>query len=69
MRLRAAAWKTSCYVFGALVLSVLIVQGWFFVHVWWWSGHNPSSTAFMQARLATLQQKNANASLRRQWIG
>src|SRR5471030_250245 len=69
MRLRAAAWKTFCYVFGALVLSVLIVQGWFFVHVWWWSGHNPSSTAFMQARLATLQQKNANASLRRQWIG
>src|SRR5471032_1837657 len=69
MRLRAAAWKTFCYGFGALVLSVLIVQGWLFVHVWWWSGHNPSSTAFMQARLATLQQKNANASLRRQWIG
>lgn len=69
MRLRAAAWKTFFYVAGALVLAVLIVQGWFFIHVWWWSGHNPSSTAFMQARLAALQQKNPNASLRRQWIG
>jgi len=67
VRLFATAWKTFFFVFGALVLAVLLVQGWFFIHVWWWSGHNPSSTAFMQARLAALQQKNPNASLKRQW--
>lgn len=69
MRFFMAAWKTFCYVLGALVLAVLVVQGWFFVHVWWWSSHNPSSTAFMQSRLATLQQKNPNATLRQQWVG
>jgi len=69
VRLVAAAWKTFFAVLGALVAAVVIVQGWFFVHVWWWSGHNPSSTAFMEARLATLQQKNPNASLKRQWVG
>jgi len=69
VRLVAAAWKTFFAVLGALVAAVVIVQGWFFVHVWWWSAHNPSSTAFMEARLATLQQKNPNASLKRQWVG
>jgi monofunctional biosynthetic peptidoglycan transglycosylase len=69
MRLLIGAWKAFCYALGALFLAVLIVQGWFFVHVWWWSNHNPSSTAFMQARLATLQQKNPNATLKQQWVG
>ena len=69
MRLRAAAWKTLCYLLGGLVLAMLLVQGWFFVHVWWWSSHNPSSTSFMQARLATLQLKSPNASVRQQWVG
>jgi len=68
MRFRTAAWTTFFYVAGALVLAVLIVQGWFFVHVWWWSTHNPSSTAFMQARLASIQQKHPNARLNRQWV-
>lgn len=69
MRFLVAAWKTVCFGLGALVLAVLLVQGWFFVHVWWWSSHNPSSTAFMQARLATMQQKDRNAALKHQWTG
>jgi monofunctional glycosyltransferase len=67
MRLRAAAWKTLWYVLGGLVLAVLLVQLWFFAHVSWWSSHNPSSTAFMQARLGALQQKNPKAVLKHQW--
>jgi len=67
MRFLRAAWKAFCYGLGALVLAVVLVQGWFFLHVWWWSGHNPASTAFMEARLATLQQKNPAAVLKHQW--
>ena len=67
MRFRAAVWKTVWYILGALVLAVVLVQGWFFVHVWWWSSHNPSSTAFMQARLGALQQKDGKAALQHQW--
>ena len=69
MRFLVAAWKTFCYVLGALVLAALLVQGWFFVHVLWWSGHNPSSTAFMQARLAVLEQKDNKAALKHEWVG
>ncbi len=67
MRFLVAAWKTFCYSLGALFIAVLLLQGWFFAHVIWWSGSNPVSTAFMEARLATLQQKDAKAVLRHQW--
>jgi len=68
MRFLVTAWKTFCYLLGTLVVAVLLLQGWFFAHVLWWSGNNPASTAFMEARLQTLQQKDANAMLRRQWV-
>ena len=67
MRFLVTAWKVFCYSLGALVIAVLILQGWFFAHVLWWSGNNPVSTAFMDARLVALQQKDAKAVLRHQW--
>lgn len=67
MRFLRVLWKSFCYALGALVVAVLLVQGWFFAHVWWWSSHNPASTAFMDARLASLQQKDPRAALKHQW--
>lgn len=67
MRILASAWKSFCYVLGALVLAILLVQAWFFVHVWWWANHNPSSSSFMAARLGTLQLKDGNAALKHRW--
>ncbi len=69
MGLLRSAGKTLFYALGAILLAVLLVQGWFFAHVWWWSTHNPSTTAFMQARLANLRQKNPKAVLRQTWTG
>ncbi len=68
MRFAIAAWKAFCYALGALVVAVILVQGWFFMHVLWWAGHNPGSTAFMDARLATAQQKDPKAALKYQWV-
>jgi monofunctional biosynthetic peptidoglycan transglycosylase len=34
----------------------------------WWNFVNPSSSAFMQDRLETLQEKNLKAKLRHQWV-
>ncbi len=67
MRLARAAWKSLCYGLAAVVLAVALVQGWFYAHVWWWADHNPSSTAFMDARLASMQQKDPKAALKYQW--
>ncbi|MBK8062766.1 MAG: monofunctional biosynthetic peptidoglycan transglycosylase [Betaproteobacteria bacterium] len=68
MRLLLLAWKSFCYALGALVVAVLLVQTWFFVHVCWWVRYEPAETAFMQQRLASLREKNPKAELRRQWV-
>lgn len=67
MGLVSWVWRTFRYALGAVLFALLLVQGWFFVHVWWWSAHNPASTAFMATRLATLRQAEPTASLRHQW--
>lgn len=52
-----------------LVLIVLAaVQFWFLVHIWYWTGHNPESTAFMRARLEILREDAPRARLRHQWV-
>lgn len=59
--------KVLLHALAATLLAVLLVQGWFFAHVWWWSAHNPTTTAFMQARLASLREKNPKATLKQTW--
>jgi monofunctional biosynthetic peptidoglycan transglycosylase len=51
------------------VAIVLLVQVWFFLHVWWYVDHNPSTTAFMERRLAVLQEKmGEDAELKHKWV-
>lgn len=57
-------WRALLILLGLF----LIYQLWLFAHVLWWIDHNPSSSAFMQAGLARLQQKNNDAELRHQWV-
>ncbi|MFA7243670.1 MAG: monofunctional biosynthetic peptidoglycan transglycosylase [Sulfuricellaceae bacterium] len=51
-----------------LFVAVLLYQGWIFAHIWWWVDHNPSSTAFMDARLAELRATRPDARLQQQWL-
>ena len=51
-----------------VLIGITIVQIWFAVHLWYWSGHNPDTTAFMRSRLETLQEKNPRAELKHQWV-
>jgi monofunctional biosynthetic peptidoglycan transglycosylase len=46
----------------------LAVQLSFLARVWWWRDHNPSSTAFMQARMDQLRAKDAKAKLQHSWV-
>lgn len=50
------------------VAVVLLYQLWIFAHIWWWVDHNPSTSAFMEQRLETLQTRNPDAELRHQWV-
>ena len=49
-------------------LVVLAVQLWFLAQVAWWGYFNPSSTAFMEAGLVRLQEKNPEAELHHRWV-
>jgi monofunctional biosynthetic peptidoglycan transglycosylase len=54
--------------FVLFVLFVLLFQLWVFAHICWWIKFNPSSTAFMNARLEVMQEKNPDAELKYKWV-
>lgn len=47
---------------------VLAYQLWLFAHVLWWRDHNPSRSAFMEARLAILREDDPEAELHHKWV-
>ncbi len=57
-------WKSLLW----LVALFLLMQFWYLGHVFWWKAFDPSSTAFMEAGLARLQEKNPDAELRYRWV-
>ena len=60
-------WKALCYTLGILFIALLLYQSWFAAHIWYWAGHNPQDTRFMQARLERLREKDPKAKLKQQW--
>jgi monofunctional biosynthetic peptidoglycan transglycosylase len=65
--LKALRW----FIWYPLLLALIalaLAQFWFVVHVWYWVNHNPEVTAFMQARLETMQEQDPRATIRHQWI-
>ena len=67
-RATRTAWKVFCYSLGALVIAVAAVQVWFYAHVLWWRVYEPASTAFMEARIERLREKDAKAKLAHRWV-
>jgi monofunctional biosynthetic peptidoglycan transglycosylase len=60
-------WKAFSYTLGILFIALLLYQGWFAAHIWYWAGHNPQYTSFMQTRLEHLREKDPKAKLTQQW--
>jgi monofunctional glycosyltransferase len=59
------------YVNRALALVLLwffLYHLWIFLHITWWIKFNPSSTSFMDARLAVMQKENPEAKLKHRWV-
>jgi monofunctional biosynthetic peptidoglycan transglycosylase len=47
---------------------VLLYQLWIFLHICWWIKFNPSSSAFMDDRLAVIQETKPDAELKYKWV-
>jgi len=60
--------KYSGLLVGAVLAVFLAYQGYILVKLWWWTDHNPSTTAFMSARLDLMQEKKPAAQLQHVWI-
>ena len=56
------------YLLGLPLACLLLLQSWYFIQIWWWVDHSPSTTAFMRAQLERLQEKNPNARLQQKWV-
>lgn len=61
-------WRSLLFLIGLAVGLILAYQLWIFGHVWWWVDHNPTTTAFMAARLDVLREKDPQARLRHAWV-
>ena len=61
--LRFAAWLAV-----AAAAVFLAVQLSFLARVWWWKDHDPSTTAFMDARLEAMRAREPQAKLQHVWV-
>ena len=62
------ALKLGAWLAVAAAGAFLALQLSYLARVWWWRDHNPSVTAFMEARLAQLRQRDPAARLRYAWV-
>jgi monofunctional biosynthetic peptidoglycan transglycosylase len=51
-----------------LIAALVVYESWFFGKVVWWIWANPNTTAFMEARLETMREKNPKARLKHEWV-
>ena len=53
---------------GLALLAFCAYQGSIYLRVWWWVGHDPRSTSFMDLRLDGLRDKDPGANLKHVWV-
>jgi len=56
----------TVFLFAATL--IIIYELWIAAHIAWWVTHNPETTAFMEARLESLQEKHAQATVTHFWV-
>ena len=60
--------KYVAALIGIAFAIFLAYQSYVLVKLWWWTDHNPSSTAFMEARLQVMREKSPAAKLKNVWV-
>jgi monofunctional biosynthetic peptidoglycan transglycosylase len=59
------------WIWHAILLALIaltLLQFWFLAHIWYWTDHNPESTAFMRARLEIIREDEPRARLSQHWV-
>src|SRR5688572_20742003 len=61
-------WRLGWRVVLLALIALTLLQFWFFGCIWYWSAHNPESTAFMRSRLERLREDDPRAQLQYVWV-
>ena len=61
-------WRWLVYGIAILLAAFVLIQGWFFAHIFHWAANNPDTTRTMQIRLAAMKEKNQAAKLAHAWV-
>jgi monofunctional biosynthetic peptidoglycan transglycosylase len=56
------------WTFAFVIAALVLLQGWYAAHIWWWRDHPPRETAFMALRLAEIRTEHPNARLAYTWV-
>ena len=56
------------WVLALVVVILVLVQGWYAMHILWWRDHAPGETAFMAMRDGELHAKGKTSRRAYQWI-
>jgi monofunctional biosynthetic peptidoglycan transglycosylase len=60
--------RSGAWAIAGLLAAFVAVQFWFLAHIWWWTGHPPASTSFMEHRLDQLRAGDPKAKLGYLWV-
>ena len=61
-------WKAVLWAFTGIVVLLILYHISIAARLWWWRDHPPASTAFMDAQLDIMRDKNPTAALKHQWV-
>ncbi|MGH8772664.1 MAG: monofunctional biosynthetic peptidoglycan transglycosylase, partial [Burkholderiales bacterium] len=68
-KLLKRAARIASVAIGLLAILFVTYELSVLVRLWWWTDHNPSSSAFMEARFETLQEKRGTkVRLKHEWV-
>jgi monofunctional biosynthetic peptidoglycan transglycosylase len=61
-------WRFTWRLVLLALIALTLLQFWFFASVWYWSVHDPESTAFMRMRLEHAREERPDARLSYRWV-
>lgn len=56
------------WILALVTAALVLLQGWYALHIWWWRDHAPRETAFMTVRLSELRAEHPDARLAYAWV-
>jgi monofunctional biosynthetic peptidoglycan transglycosylase len=65
---RRRVWRTLAWIAGGVLALFLAFNLWVLAQLWWWIDHDPRASAFMETRLARLQETDPDADLHHRWV-